>query len=570
MTDPVTQYALDVKAGNIVAGPHVRAACERHLHDMEHAGERGYVLDTERVDRAISFYSEVLKLNGGDYEGVPFDPLPWQQFIIGSLFGWINKDTGRRRFRVVYVETAKGSGKSPLVGGIGLYGLVADGEQRPEIYAAATKKDQAMILFRDAVAMVRQSPELSARLHLSGAFGREWNIANHSNSGFFRAISSGDGQSGPRPHIVLLDEVHEHKDNSMVEMMRAGTKFRKQALILMITNSGQSLQTVCGEYHDFAIKVSNRSIEDDSFFGYVCALDEGDDPLNDESCWPKANPSLEYGLPGYQYIREQVTQAKGMPSKEAVVKRLNFCLWVASDNPFLSPELWRGTMDDVEPELLIGRRCYGGLDLGSTLDLTALALLFEPTELDPVWRLTQWFWTPGDTLVDREEHDRVPYSTWRDHGHLFAPHGKALNRAHLLEHIKGLITDYDVVRIGYDRYRIEDLLMMISTDETLDDSGLDKLMIPHGQGYKDMAPAVDELERLLLAGDMKHDNNPVMTWCAANAVIVMDPSGNRKLDKSRGYGRIDGIAAAAMASGTMLKSKGEQSPSATTEWITII
>jgi phage terminase large subunit-like protein len=558
MEDRCTQYAKDVVAGAIVAGPHVRAACRRHLKDLEQAGERGYVFDVNKASRVIKYFEKVLMLNGGDFEGVPFVPEPWQAFILGSLFGWVDAETGYRRFRMAYIETAKGSGKSPLVGGICLYGLTADGESRPEIYAAATKREQAMIMFRDAVAMVRQSPALMKKLTLSGGYGKEWNIANLSNDGFFRAISSGDGQSGTRVHMAALDEVHEHKDNTMVEMMRAGTKSHKQALVLMITNSGQSLQTVCGEYHDYGIKVSNGSLEDDSFFGYVCAMDEDDDPLEDESCWIKANPTLdaEIPIPGYKYIRDQVAAGKGIPSKLAYVKRLNFCQWVASDSPFISAELWAETEEDYPIEKLEGRRCYGGLDLGSTLDLTALALVFEPTRQDPKWRLLVWHWTPRDTMVDRRKTDRVPYDTWAERGEIFAPPGKALNRKYLVQHTVELIKKYDVIKIGFDRFRIDDMVTAIQNDDELSEAesaGIDDMLIKYGQGFVDLSPAIEEFERRLLEGEMTHNSNPVLRWCASNAVTVSDPAGNRKLDKTKGWGRIDGMLAAAMAIGTSIK-----------------
>ena len=199
--DPVTTYAKNVLSGKIIAGPHVRAACQRHLNDLEQAAQRGFFFDLDKVKRVIGFYEDILRLNGGEYEGQPYRLLDWQKFIVGSLFGWVNAD-GYRRFRVAYVETAKGSGKSPLAAGIGSYGLVADYEARAEIYAAATKKDQAMVLFRDAVAMVNQSPDLSANLTKSGVGESVWNLAYRKAGSFFRPISSDDGQSGPRPHIA--------------------------------------------------------------------------------------------------------------------------------------------------------------------------------------------------------------------------------------------------------------------------------------------------------------------------------------------------------------------------------
>src|SRR5690606_26383513 len=162
-SDRATAYAQDVIAGRIIAGPDIRNACQRHLNDLEQGGARGLVWDLAAATRAIGYYEEVLCLNGGEFEGQPFVLLPWHAFIIGSLFGWKTED-GYLSFRTAYIETAKGSGKSPLVAGIGLYGMTSDGEARAEIYAAATKKDQAMILFRDAVSMVDQSPLLYERI----------------------------------------------------------------------------------------------------------------------------------------------------------------------------------------------------------------------------------------------------------------------------------------------------------------------------------------------------------------------------------------------------------------------
>lgn len=543
--DPVTRYARAVVNGKIIAGPHVRDACRRHLADLEQAPSRGFFFDLDLVERAVGFFRDVLRLNGGEFEGVAYALLDWQAFVVGSIFGWVDAD-GFRRFRVGYVETAKGSGKSPLAAGIGLYGLTADGEARAEIYAAATKKDQAMILFRDAVAMRDQSPELARRLVKSGVGENAWNMAYHATGSFFRPISADDGQSGPRPHISLLDEIHEHKTGYVVEMLKAGQKSRRQPLLFGITNSGTDKRTVCWDYHDYGAKVSAGQIADDSFFAYICALDEADDPFKDEACWIKANPSIRHGLPGIKYLREQVTQARGMPGKESIVRRLNFCQWVEAEAPWIGGDVWFDAAPEPEFDAasLYGRRCWGGLDLSSTQDLTALVLLFEPTEADPHWRLRPWFWLPGDGLHDKADKDRVPYIAWRDAGFLTALPGRAIDKLAVLHKLAQIVSLYDVQEIAYDEWRIADLLMLIQQE------GLAMpALVPFRQGFKSMAPAVDEFERLLLGRQVRHDGNPVMTWNAANAVVVSDPAGNRKVAKERATGRVDGIVAAVMAAG---------------------
>lgn len=504
--------------------------------------------------RAITFYRDVLRLNGGEYEGKAYELLDWQCFIVGSMFGWIGSD-GYRRFRSAYVETAKGSGKSPLAAGIGLYGMMADGEPGAEIYAAATKKDQAMILFRDAVAMVDHSPELSSRITKSGTGLNVWNLAWLTKRSFFRPIASDDGQSGPRPHISLLDEVHEHKDGYVIEMLKAGQKSRRQPIQFAITNSGTDKRTVCWDYHDYGAKVSAQQLADDTFFAYICALDESDDPFKDEECWHKANPSLRFGLPGWRYLREQVNQARGMPSKESIVRRLNFCQWVESESPWISGDVWFSCQEpEFDTNLLADRRCWGGLDLSSTQDLTALVLMFEPTEADPHWRQLEWFWLPGDGLHDKADQDRAPYILWRDHGHLNALPGRAINKLAVIKQAAEIASMYELQTLAYDRWRIEDLKML------LDQEGIDLPLAPFGQGFKDMAPAVDEYERRLLNTSIKHRGNPVMTWCAANAVVVTDPAGNRKVAKEKATGRVDGIVAAIMATGASM-TKSENGPS---------
>ena len=527
-----------------VAGPHVRGQCARHLRDLKEGKKRGLVWNVDEANKALRFYSNVLKLNGGDFEGKPFELLPWQKFVVGSLFGWKGVD-GYRRFRVAYVETAKGSGKSPLAAGIGMKGLVADNEPRAEVYSAATKKDQAMILFRDAVAMVDQSPELSKRLTKSGTGERCWNLAYMAQGAFFRPISSDDGQSGPRPHIGLIDELHEHKTNTVVEMMRAGTKSRRQALIFMITNAGHNRMGPCWGYHEYGAKVAAGEVEDDAFFPFVCGLDEADDPFADESCWLKANPSLQDAdLPGMKYIREQVVEAKGMPSKEAIVRRLNFCQWTDAESPWISGEVWRGAQRDFDWQELRGRRAVAGLDLSSTTDLTGMVFLVEPIEAGEPWLLVPFAWLPDVELQRKADTDRVPYIQWRAEGYLDTTPGRAISKRVILQKLSAMCDFFEIIAVGYDRWRIEDLMALAADD------GISlPEMTPVGQGYKDFSPALETFERMLLNGEIAHPGHKVLDCCMSNAVIEQDGAENRKLSKEKATGRIDLAVAAVMAAG---------------------
>lgn len=543
-TDLATQYAHDVYSGAIIAGPHVRDTCDRHIKDLERSDLRW---DVDTANHKIGFYKDVLQLNGGEFEGIPFELLLWEAFIVGCLFGWKGLD-GYRRFRTAYIETGKGSGKSPLVAGIGIIMLTIDDEARAEVYAAAVKKDQAKVLFRDAVAMVTMSPELSRRLIVGGGQNPA-NIGYPAKESFFRPISSeerGRGQSGPRPHCALLDEIHEHPTNVMVEMMRLGTKGRRQALICMITNSGSDKQTPCWEYHEYAVKVCKDEIQDDAFFGYVCALDEEDDPFEDESCWIKANPSLPV-IPGVKYLRELVHGAKGLPSTEAMVRRLNFCEWVEGVNPLFDRQVWMSALADLNIADYKGKRCVGALDLSSRVDLTALAIAFENGEYLDVFI---YYWTPADTLKERSRKDRAPYDKWVTDGYITAVPGKSIKYAWVADSIKALRDDYEFELLGFDRWKIDQLI------SELDDYGVEHHlsgeagygleMMPFGQGFKDMSPAIDTLEERVLNKTIRIQRNPVTTMCAANCAVTKDPAENRKFEKSKSTGRIDGMVTLAM------------------------
>jgi phage terminase large subunit-like protein len=586
-SDPVTSYARKVHAGKIIAGPDVRNACRRHLGDLIHGKARGLVWDVNAARRGINFFRDVLRLNGGEFEGLPFVLLPWQAFIVGSLFGWLRAD-GTRRFREAYVEAGKGSGKSPLAAGIGLYMLVADGESRAEVYAAATRRDQAMVLFRDAVAMVQLSAALSARTTTSGREDRVWNIAYPKSGSFFRPIASDEsGQSGPRPHCGLIDEVHEHKNPTVINIMRAGKKGRRQPLIFMITNSGFDRTSICYEQHEYSARVASGVITDDAFFSFVCSLDEDEDPFKDEKCWIKANPSLGATI-DRSYLREQVHQARGMPSLESTVRRLNFCQWVDAADPWISGDLWRrcevGALplaaDDGEEmsedrwahiverarakrealiEGLRGKTVCGGLDLSGTRDLTALAVACRQDD-NSVDAFVE-FWTPADTMQERAMHDRVPYPAWAEADFMHAAAGRAIDYGEVVERLGALAAAMTFSGIAFDPYRIKYF------ERDLDGAGLDMNLVPHGQGFFRssesglwMCRSIERIEQLIFENRLRVAFNPCLRWNVSSAVTESDAKNNRVFNKRKATGRIDGLVALVMAVGLALDGVHEREP----------
>ncbi len=543
----VDQYAASVLSGGELAGPHVRAACQRHVDDKKRKDMRW---DGKAAQHIIDFYGDVLRLSG-THEGQPFILHPSQQFIVGSLFGW-KLLNGQRRFNTAYVEEAKGNGKSPLAAGIGLYMLTAMKEPRAEIYSAAVDKDQAKILFRDAVAMVDQSPSLSQRITKSGGkdgdWTKVWNLAYLQLGSFFRPISSenhGRGKSGFRPYCVLLDEIHEHPTDAMVEFTRKNIKGRPGALVLMITNSGiNDPGSVCLRYHNYAAQVAAGTRKDDSFFSYVCALDVGDD-WKDPAVWKKASPMLDISVPS-SYLENEVLQSLGMPARQNLTRRLNFCEWVDTATPFIDPEIWRANGD--KPDVTDGMSCVGALDLSDKNDMSTLVLRFENGSI------VCYYWTPAEGLRQREDMDKAPYAQWVREGYLRTVPGSIIDYRYIARQIGDIKKRYRLHAIAYDRWGIERFQVAMK------DEGVDVNLTEHGQGFREMTASIQALEDSLMTRQLRHGNHPVLSWNIGNAQVEMDPAGNRKFTKFKAAGRIDGAVALAMAEGLNVMNPIPQEP----------
>lgn len=574
-------YALAVVAGDIVAGPHVRNACRRHLLDLERGHERGLSFDPEAAQFAYEFFEGVLKLSEGQFEGKDFKLHASQAFIVGSLFGWKRAD-GTRRFRRAFIEQGKGNGKSPLAGGIGLYGLTADGEAGAQVYAAAAKKEQAGILFADAVKMVKASSGLKKRLEFSGGEGREYNIAYHQNSSFFRPVSRDTGKtgSGPRPFFVLADEVHELPDRKIIEMLERGFKFRRQPLLFMITNSGSDRNSVAWEEHEHAVKVAAGHTEavndptfvgdviDDTTFSYVCSLDDGDDPLRDPDCWVKANPLLGVTITE-SYLSDVVAQAKAIPGQLNGILRLHFCIWTDAETAWMARSTLEPALIDFDVNAHAGAKVFIGLDLSQNRDITAKASVVQTgfnEEKKPTFDAWIEAWTPGDTIQARELRDKIPYTVWKAQGHIHAPPGENINYRHVAQALAEDVELYNVQMVAYDRFAFKRF------EEDVNELGLSLEFIEHPQGgtkkgfpteaMKKAAEAKKEraeglwmpgslrlLEDALLEGRIRLKKNPVLVSAMMSAVIEEDKWGNHWLAKTRSINKIDAAVALAMAFG---------------------
>lgn len=544
--DPCTDYALAVTAGEIVAGPWVRKACARHLRDLVEGPKRGLVWRADLAARAYRFFAG-LRLPDGEHAGQPFYLSLWQCFIIGSVFGWIAAD-GYRRFRTAYNEIGKGNGKTPMAAGVGNFMLVADGELGAEVYSAAVSRDQAGIGFRDAKAFAEATPALRRRLIIN-----EHNIAYPKTHSFFRPLSAeGKTLDGKRVHCAVIDEVHEHSTGIVIDKLRAGTKGRRQALIFEITNSGSDRESICYQHHEYSQRVLNGDVEDDSWFAYVCALDDGDDWMNDRGCWIKANPNLGISI-HEKYLEEQVHEARGMPAKQNLVARLNFCVWTDAQSAWLSRERWDAVQVEPAREPLRGKVCYVGLDLSSHLDLTACAF-FVPDGKGGGDAFME-YWSPEQGMAERELADRVPYRRWAKDGFLRTPPGASVDYGFVARDLVQLAGEHPPAAVAFDRWGMKRLARELDQHEVQywfdtgkeDAKGRGLRFVPFGQGFKSMSPAVDAIESMIVNQKIRIHRNPVLTWNASSVVLVSEDAGLRKFTKRRAHGRIDGIVALAMA-----------------------
>lgn len=551
----MTAWARKVVEGKVVAGHLTRLACQRHLDDLKAGRARGLVWDRAAALHAIEFFSH-LRHSTGEWAGQPFDLQPWQQFVVGSVFGWKRAD-GLRRFRTAYVEVARKNGKSALLAGIALYALVADGEAGAHVYAAATTRDQARIVFGEAERMVAASPALSARVTRTVN-----NLAVLPTASWFRPLSADASKmDGLNVHFAAVDEVHEHPGPEIIQKLNTATGARRQPLIFEITTAGHDRHSVCRQHHEFSVKALEGTLPQetaDPWFAFIATIDAGDD-WTDPKVWIKANPSLGVTVK-VDDLKRQIDEAREMPAQQNAIRRLRLNEWTEQVTRWLDMEVWAegglpstASGSDIGGELarlerlLAGRECYGGLDLARVNDLSAFLLLFPPTRdaalgsLAEKWIVLSRFWVPEEDIGRRARRDRVPYDVWRDQGFLVATSGNATDFAFIEAEIVSLAGRFDLRELAYDRTFAGEIV------QHLQDEGIP--LVQFGQGFLSMAAPTAELERLAVSRLLWHGGHPVLRWNASNVAVRHDPAGNIKPDKERSSERIDGIVALCNALG---------------------
>ena len=484
------------------------------------------VFDQQAAERAIGFFKDCLTHVKGEKAGQPFELTKWQADIIGAMFGWKRPD-GTRRYRSTYCEIPRKNGKSTLCAGIGLYMLFCDGEAGAEIYSCAAEREQASIVFDIAAQMVSAEPILRGN---SKTFRKS--IAYEKLGASYKVLSADAyTKHGLNASCIIFDELHAQPNRDLYDVMATSTGARVQPLTVAITTAGFDRNSICYEVRTYAEKVRDGIIEDDSFLPVIYSADAKDDFKCPET-WAKANPALGISI-REDYLEREAMKASELPSYENTFRRLHLNQWTEQATRWLPMDRW----DEAEPaENFEARACYGGLDLASTIDISAFVLVCPDT--DGYFDVKSFFWIPSESATRRERKDKVPYLTWAKQGLVKMTEGDVVDYDQIREDILEICQQHNVREIAVDRWNSTQLVTQ------LDGEGLNMAMF--GQGYRSMSAPSKQLEALVMGRKLRHAGNPVLRWMASNVAIESDPANNIKPSKKKSTEKIDGIVATVM------------------------
>lgn len=551
MPDPeldVQAYIDGVLSGDIRVGKLVRLCVQRHVKDLEEAHGRGWKFDRDIATRAVTFFPLCCRHSIGEWDGEPFELSPWQKFVVWVLFGWRSIQTGLRRFRKAYMSVGRKNGKTTLVAGLGLLLMFFDEpfEAGCEIYCIATKEDQAKILHREAVRMVKASKALSSRVTCRRAPA---SIVWESKNSFFRPLGSdSDGMDGLNPHGVLMDELHawRKQHRPLKEKMESGSGARRQPLEVIITTAGDDDSQLWLEEDDFAVKVLESVISgnviDDTTFAYICRIDEGDDPFN-EDVWPKANPNYDVSVKP-EYLRIQANEAKHKPTETNKFLRYHCNVKVGSTERAISAEMW--AMGNAPLITTAGAQGFGGIDLGRSDDWCAIGGCFPVMREKPLsddddgvecWEIRAKAWTcrDGEFPVTAE-----PYRTWIAQGLLECSSGNQVDFAEVKQEIRNWANLYNITNWAYDPN-----FATAPAQDLQEDIGLE--LYKFYQSARFYNEPVRRFLSELKAGRIRHGNEPVLGWQAGNLTIRRNSKDEWMPEKGQKLHKIDGMIAVLMA-----------------------
>lgn len=535
------KYIADVLVDRIPVSKLVRLQIDRHVRDLKEGKARGLVFDREAALHVIDYFPLFCCGVDGDYYEVPIVLDPAWQALLWILYGWKRKSSkGQklRRFKVAYSEMGAGNLKSLILSCLCLYELHAFGEPGACVYSAATDKKTAKRIFDTASKMATVSDYLRDRLVIS-----KENIADLETSSKFEPCASEDQNlQGLRPSFVCIDELHAHPNEGVWNAFYSRLGKCRQPLMFAITNSGEDRNSVCYKQREYSEKVLQGIVPDDSWFAWICGIDDegrGDFDWEDERGWGKANPCLGTAVQ-LDEMRQQALKAKEDPSYLSWFLRLRLCVWTTKFSRWMPPDKWDLCGLVVDWDKLRRRRAFGALDLSTTTDIAAFVLLFEPSEEDPQWYVLPFFFLPKDNIALRSRRDRVPYDVWERQGLFQLTEGNIIDYRFIRAKINALREEFEIAQIGFDRWNSTEIVTQLGEEDGFE-------MLKVGQGMGSMFAPTKRLLELVLAREIAHGGNAVLTWMASNVIVQMDPAGNTKPDKKRSREKIDGIVALIMA-----------------------
>lgn len=546
------RYAESVTAGEVSACRWVIKACQRQLDDLTRFRGKAspYRFNPKLTDRSgkafapadnLCAFIERLPHVKGPLAGEPIKLEPWQVFILSTVFGWVQSD-GRRRFRRSYIEVPRGNAKSTLSSAIGLYMLAADGEGGAEVYSLATTRDQARIVFGDAQMMARRSAGFRSRFGV--AVGAHNMNVLASGSKFEALSAEGSTLDGLNIHFGCVDELHAHKTRTVYDVVETGTGKRNNSLLWVITTAGSNRAGICYEVRSFVTKLLDGVFEDDSQFGIIYGLDEGDD-WTTEGALVKANPN--WGISVQPEVLGPL-QAKAMQLPSAVnnfkTKHLNE--WVNADTAWMDMRAWDRCADStLDLDRFVGLPCWIGLDLASKTDIAALMLLFPHPELDGSFAAFGKYYLPEDTVMAAGNSQ---YSGWMRAGRLTVTPGNVIDFGWIEAELIELVGRFQVQGVAFDPFQATQLSTRMLAE------GLP--MIEVRPTVLNFSEPMKALEALVLQGKLAHDGDPVLGWMASNVVAHLDAKDNIYPRKERPENKIDGIVALIMALSRALVGDG--------------
>jgi phage terminase large subunit-like protein len=482
-------------------------------------------------------FIESLPITSGVHAGRKFKLRPWQRDILKGLYRTDAK--GRRVVRQALITMPRKNGKTALTAGLALAHLCGpEAEQRGQVYSAAADRNQAALLYNEMKAIIERVPALEKRI-ITRDFTKH--LEDIETGSTYMALSSdAKTKHGFSASFVVYDELAQAPDRKLYDVLSTSTAARAEPLMVVISTQSGDPHSIMSELVDYGLQVRDGVVEDPHFLPVIYTAPEDADPWSEET-WHACNPALG-DFRSLEEMRSAAAQAQRMPAREPTFRLLYLNQRVRAESRFIPPAEWAACAGAVDVEALRGKRCHAGLDLGSTIDLTALVLYFETGEVLP------YFWVPRDRLEERERSDRVPYPQWVKQGYIEAPAGRAIDKQAIIRRLAEIAAMFDLQGIAFDRWRLEDLKKLLS------DEGIEVPVVPWGQGFKDMGPAVDALEAAILDRRLKHGSHPALTWNCWNAVVEIDPTGARKIDKAKSSERVDGMVALAMAIGLAARS----------------